>query len=182
MRKGTIFLVTEISVTDHYPVAALISRDLSTNRSKSVLSRSFATFNRDKFNNDLNAKLDSFMSVVDTLTENNVNDILNDFYSLLTSTINIHAPLKKLSRKQKRLINKPWITKGLLISIKKKQKMHKTHYIKVSPIDKLCYKTYSNVLTKVKNLAKKLYYHHKLNDNSHNPKKNLGRFAYSVTH
>ena len=111
------------------------------------------------------------MSVVDTLTENNVNDIFNEFYSLLTSTINIHAPLKKLSCKQKRLINKPWVTKGLLISIKKKQKMHKTHYIKGSPIDKICYKTYSNVLTKVKNLAKKLYYHHKLNEYSDNPKK-----------
>ena len=49
--------------------------------------------------------------------------------------------------------------------------MHKTHYIKGSPIDKICYKTYSNVLTTVKNLAKKLYYHHKLNEYSDNPKK-----------
>ena len=163
--------VIDYDITDHYPVAALISRNLSTNRSKSVLSRSFATFNRDKFNNDLNAKIDNFMSVVDTLTENNVNDIFNEFYSSLTSTINIHAPLKKVSRKQKRLINKPWITKGLLMSIKKKQKMHKTHCIKGSPIDKICYKTYSNVPTKVKNFAKKLYYHHKLNEYSDNPKK-----------
>ena len=121
------------------------------------------------------------MSVVDTLTENNVNDIFNEFYSLLTSTINIHALLKKLSRKQKRLINKPWITKGLLISIKKKQKMHKIHYIKGSPIDKLCYKTYSNVLTKVKNLAKNCT----IIISSMNIviiQKNLGRFAYSLTH
>ena len=155
-KHQVIPFVIDHDIIDHYSVAALISWDLSTNRSKSVLSRSFATFNCDKFNNDLNAKIDNFMSVVDTLTENNVNDIFNEFYSLLTSTINIYAPLKKLSRKQKRLINKPWITKGLLISIKKKQKMHKTHYIKGSPIDKICYKTYSNVLTKVKNLAKKL--------------------------
>ena len=56
------------------------------------------------------------------------------FYSLITSTIDAHAFLKKLSRKQNRLKNKPWITKGLLTSIKKKQAMHKTHYVNSSRV------------------------------------------------
>ena len=54
--------------------------------------------------------------------------------------------------------------------IKKKQKLHKTHYIFGSINEKLYYKKYSNLLTKVKNLAKKLYYHQKLGDYSDNPK------------
>ena len=90
---------------------------------------------------------------------------------LITPTIDTHASVKKLSRKQKRLRSTPWITKGLLVSIKKKQKLHKTRYIFGSIIEKLYYKKYSNLLTKVKNLAKKLYYHQKLDDYSNNPKK-----------
>ena len=89
-----------------------------------------------------------------TISENNVDDIFNEFYLCITSTIDTHAPLKKLSRKQKRLRSKPWITKGLLISIKKKQKLFKTHYIFGSINEKLYYKKYSNLLTKVKILQK----------------------------
>ena len=49
--------------------------------------------------------------------------------------------------------------------------MHKTHYINGSPVAKSCYKMYSNTLTKVKELAKKLFYHQKLNECKDNPKK-----------
>ena len=90
---------------------------------------------------------------------------------LIKLTIEKHAPLKKLSRKQQRLKNKPWITKSLLISIKKKQKLHKTHYIFGLPSEKKYYKLYSNTLTRVKNLAKRLYYHNKITEHKNNPKK-----------
>ena len=105
-----------------------------------------------------------------TISENNVDNIFNEIYLLITSTIDTHAPFKKLSRKQRRLRSKPWIAKGLLISIKKKQKLHRTHYILGSINEKLYYKKFSNLLTKGKNLAKKLYYHQKLDYYSHNPK------------
>ena len=42
----------------------------------------------------------------------------------LTQTTDKHAPLKKLTRKQKRLQRRPWITKGFLISVKHKQRMY----------------------------------------------------------
>ena len=66
---------------------------------------------------------------------------------------------------------KPWITKGFLTSIKKKQAMHKTQYVNGSRVAQLLYKNYCNVLTKTKNIAKKLYYHQKLGEYHNNPKK-----------
>ena len=72
--------------------------------------------------------------------------------------MDIHTPLKKLTRKQKRFQRKPWIIKGILVSIKRKQKMHKTHFINGTSMEKYFYKQYSNTLTKVKNLAKKLLF------------------------
>ena len=90
---------------------------------------------------------------------------------MITKTIDTHAPIKKLSRKQGRLKTKPWITKGLLTSIKRKQKLHKSHFINGSAIAKNYYKVYSNTLTKIKNFARKLYYYHKLNEYKNNSQK-----------
>ena len=43
--------------------------------------------------------------------------------------IDRHAPLKKLSRRQRRFKSKPWITKGLYNLIKTKRRMFKTYHI-----------------------------------------------------
>ena len=148
--KHQIFpAVVDYDITEHYPVMALVNNELIHKNVQPEFSRSFANFNSDSFNNDLQKRINSFMPKILTISENNVYDIFNEFYLLITSTIDTHAPLKKLSRKQKRLRSKPWVTKGLLISIKKKQKLHKTHYIFGSINEKLYYKKYSNLLTKV---------------------------------
>ena len=153
--KHQIFpAVVDYDITDHYPVMALVNNELIHKNVQPEFARSFANFNRDSFNNDLQKRINSFMPKILTISENNVDDIFNEFYLLIASTTNTHAPLKKLSTKQKRLRSKPWITKGLLISIKKKLKLYKTHYIFGSINEKLYYKKYSNLLTKDKNLAK----------------------------
>ena len=60
----------------------------------------------------------------------------------------------KLSRRQKRLQAKPWITTGILNSIKTKQKLHKSHYLSNISAKQSFYKRYTNILTRVKNLSK----------------------------
>ena len=146
----------DYDITDHYPVMSLVNNNLNHKNVQPKFAKSFAKFNSDRFNNDLQKRINRFMPKILIISENNVDVIFNEFYLLITSNIDTHAPLKKLSRKQRRLRSKPWITKGLLISIKKKQKLHKTHYIFDSINEKLYYKKYSNLLTKVNNLAKKL--------------------------
>ena len=54
-------------------------------------------------------------------------------------------------------MSKPWITKGIFVSIRKKQKLYVTHYLKGNEIQKKFYKTYANKLTKLKTISKKLY-------------------------
>ena len=112
--------VVDYDITDHYPVVALVNNKSIHKNVQPKFARSFAKFNNDSFNNDLQKK--SFMPKILAISENNVDDIFNEFYLLITSTMNTHALLKKLSRKQRRLRSKPWITKGLLFSIKKKSK------------------------------------------------------------
>ena len=49
--------------------------------------------------------------------------------------------------------------------------MHKAHYINGSTLGKYLYKKYSNLLTKVKKSAKKIYFYCKIEEYKHNPKK-----------
>ena len=55
--------------------------------------------------------------------------IFNNFINIVKTAIDNHAPLKKLSRRQRKLKLKPWITRGLLFSIKHKQKLYLSHFI-----------------------------------------------------
>ena len=64
---------------------------------------------------------------------------------------------------------KPWITKGIKISIQKKQKMYKSHYLEENEVAKFLYKSYANKLTKIKNDAKKSCFGSEL----HNCKNNI---------
>lgn len=90
-----------------------------------------------------------------------------------------HAPLKTASRKQKRIQQSPWLTKGLLTSIKNKQKLYKNYFLNGTVFEKSFYKKYANKLTRVKNLSKKLYYNATISEKKNNPK-DLWKFINSV--
>ena len=88
--------------------------------------------------------------------------MFNGFHDRFTKVLDKNAPFKLLSHKRSKLAHKPWISKGILASIRNKQKMYKTHFNCGSEIAKTSYKAYANKLTKVKCLAKKLYFHSEL--------------------
>ncbi len=76
----------------------------------------------------------------------------------VTEVINKHAPLRKASASKRKQLIKPWISKGLLTSIKAKQKLYKSSYFSNDPGKVTKYKKYSNLLNRIKNKAKKDYY------------------------
>ena len=79
------------------------------------------------------------------------------FMSLLIffqKIINKHAPLRKLSRREKQLQAKPWITRGLLTSIKNKNRMFRKCY-KCKDTKLIAqYKKYTNKHTRLRKIAK----------------------------
>ena len=122
-------IVIDYLITDHFPIMATIDKKFVTKNASQKFVRSFKYFDPVKYNYNLQSQFNQFLPQLHTVTENDFNNKFEKFYSIIKLTIENHAPLKRLSRKQQRLKNKPWITKSLLISIKKKQKLHKTHYI-----------------------------------------------------
>ena len=117
-------LVVDYDITDYYPVMVAISKQITTRprHDKPIFKRSFVKFSTDDFNLDLQVRLDDLFTANYTTNQINVEDLFNRFHSLIIQTIDTHAPVVKYARKQKRLHQKPWITKGLLVLIKKKAK------------------------------------------------------------
>ena len=88
--------------------------------------------------------------------------VFRDFAKSVQSVIDNQAPLKSYSRKQKTSQSKPWISNGVFTSIKRKQKLHQSHYLQENSAKRLHYKKYANLLTGVKKAAKALHYEHLL--------------------
>ena len=88
----------------------------------------------------------------------------------ISNVIERHAPLQVALRRQKRVQQKPWLTKGLLVTIKNKQKLYKCYFLNGNELQRYFFKKYANKLTRVKNLAKKFYYKEKIAKIRHNPK------------
>ena len=107
--------------------------------------------------------------------EINPNSSVNDDVSKLTSifmkTLDKHAPLKPMSRREIKLNANPWITKRILISIKTINRLFKSCYQCQDPVKIEHYKKYRNKLTHIKALAKQQHYDSLLRKNSNNPKK-----------
>ena len=59
------------------------------------------------------------------LSRNDVNLSSELFLRKVEKLINFWAPLQKVSNKQKKLLNKPWLTSGILKSIEMKNRLHK---------------------------------------------------------
>ena len=78
---------------------------------------------------------------------NNYNPIFNEFFNLISTIINKHAPIKPLTRKQKRLDSKPWISKQILSSICERHSLFKTHFQEGGEVEKSFYQKFSNKLT-----------------------------------
>ena len=101
----------------------------------------------------------------------NVNDSFNGFVNLLRSIIEDHAPLKRLSRRQQKLQSKPWLTKGIHISIRNRRVMFRPLFLQDNNSEKTFYQKYSNKLNKIIALSKKNHFSSTLDKAKNDPKK-----------
>ena len=89
--------------TDHYPIFIKACNYCNNSRTRHAVKtyRTFKHFNPESFTKDLHSKLDFFVENLEEVIAENLNAVFDQFYSLITETINHHAPLRKQSRKQK---------------------------------------------------------------------------------
>ena len=98
---------------------------------------------------------------------------------LLPYNLHLEGRLSQFKLSQTRLQKRSWITKGIVISIKNKQKLYKIFILGNSDFEKSFHKIHANKLTRVKNLSKKLNYHSAIADQKSNPR-DLWKFIKTV--
>ena len=109
-----------------------------------------------------------------------------DLTTVFNSVLDKQAPMRPMSRKEKRLTDKPWITRGILTSIETKNKLHKKYFKNKNDntdnFKRQFYKKYLNKLTHFKNLAKRIYYEKLIKTNYKNTSKTWSITREIVNH
>ena len=159
--NGTIITpdVLQFSIFDHLPIFCTASSAKHKNPFKNSTHyyRNIKNLNGDVYRDDLYDTLTPIVQKFQTssISASNFDLHFNNLVIGINKVIEKHASLQKVSRKLSRIRQKPWMTKGLLIFIKNKQKLYRNFFLKGTAFGKHFYEAYANKLTRVKNLSKK---------------------------
>ena len=141
-------------ITDHLPIF-LISSHLKANNIEKKPKKTYrkedlntvSALNEDLANEDWH----------EIMEENDVNKAYEHFINKLMYYHDKNIPLVQ-SKQHKNKIRNPWITRGILRSIKTRNKMYKLYISNKSEQNSKKYKTYRNNLTSIIRTSKKIYY------------------------
>jgi len=120
--------------------------------------------------------LKAFSEALDKVNWNNLkkfndpNELYNEFLKTFTHLYDKHFPLKKVSKAHLNRSDNPWISNGIVKSIKNKHRLYKKFLSKPTQTNESKYKIYRNKLNHTIRIAKKLYFHKKLTSDQGNTK------------
>ena len=115
-----------------------------------MFRRNLKNFNSESFADCVSMKLKIYFDNLEHINKNNINKVCENFVQLIKDEIEKFAPLTNLSRKQTRLIKKPWLIKGIWTSIKNKQRLYEMWFLEGNSYERSFYKKYNNCLTRLK--------------------------------
>ena len=144
-----------IDITDHLPIFSIVkTQPPRNNNNNRTYYRDYSEFDNQCFIDDV--KSIDWHSILDP--DESLNDKAHEAISTLNVIVDKHAPIRLASRSKQKLLDKPWLTKGILKSIKKKQKMYRSYFLSKDPEKINKYKRYSNILSRLKSKNKEDYY------------------------
>ena len=118
--------------------------------------------------NDIIKKLQEF-DWTDILSPLDTNDGFEIFHSALLSTIDLVAPEIEVKIRKNQTAKDPWITKGILTSIRRQKKLYLEQLHDTTKTEK--YKTYRNSLQKILRKAKTDYFNNKCKEYKNDSRK-----------
>ena len=161
IKSGVI--MTDFS--DHYSQFVSMKKPKIDYKSITSYSRDYSKFSAESFRDDV-----SIQNFSNNLTD--VNEQFNDFYFRLQGVVDRHAPVKKLTPKEVKMQQKPWITAELRKLIKKKNKLFKRKKRQPNNEDiRASYNELRNKVNRELDKAKKAHYTSYFKENNKNSKK-----------
>ena len=141
-------------ISDHLPIFAIFSSELvNTKISRDILIRDFNQMNQDNFQ--------TCLSQIDW--HNDPNILFNTFLSKYSKPFETCFPFKTIKGNNFNKIRTPWISKGLLVSIRKKNRLYKKFINNPNQV-------HNDLLNHLIRIAKKNYYDERLRNAKNNIK------------
>ena len=164
------------SISDHF--SQFCHLDILQNYGSSAkvkYSRDWRNFNKQRFAYELSKH--TWTDV--TLPEINSNISTKNFFENINTLLDELAPIKRLTKKEKGLIERPWITSGILISMRDRDRLYSDYLKEKDAASKQTifqlYKTKRNMVTALIRTSKKDYYTNYFTENKSNLKKKHGK-------
>ena len=148
--------ILETDISDHLPIFTIIASNI---RKKQTTNSSYKRFITDNGKQNLADILNGY-DWTDIVNEPDVQTSYTRFLSVLQKSYNDSFPLQEV--KQKQIPKKPWLTKSLIQSIKRKNKLYKLYRTRPTVYNTTHYKQYRATLQKSLRLAEKLHYKSKI--------------------
>ena len=162
------------SISDHFMQFCYLDIYANANNKVKNLksSRNWRIFNKREFESEL-SQIDWNSKISPSLDVNKSSQI---FYETITQLLNEMAPFKKLTKKEFSLKKSPWITSGILKSMKIRDRLYKGFVLEKNHPQKeqifQKYKKYRNMILTLTRKSKKVYYSNYFSQHNSNIKKN----------
>lgn len=160
-----------VGLSDHMPQLTIISNEFEDlQRTNSHYYQDWAKFNEIKFRTEF-----ASINWDNEIDQDDPNLAFQRFYSRIIELIDKNVPRKKLTKRQRKRENKPWITKGIKKSLNERDKMfrkflkEKNHVLRNDLF--LKYRRYRNRLVSIMRGSKKQFFVGFFNENIQNCKK-----------
>lgn len=158
--------ILTLDITDHLPVFCLVSNNTKKEKT-SIYYRDYSQFNKEQYLYDLGK-----VKWNDMYVDNDINETTRNIMKTIHKIIDKYAPIKLASRRKMKQMQKPWITNGILKSVKQKQKLYQASLLNPHDAEKHSkYKKYSNLLNNIIKNRKKVYITMQFEANKSNLKK-----------
>ena len=145
-------------MSDHLPVFTFLSEKMNVKDKKTRITyREKSAINMTRFRTELQ------QHSWENISDDNPCNAYSNFLEAFSSACNNCFPIKKVTAK-KTVIMKPWLTKGLLKSINKKNALYKRFLSSPTVSHKRQYKCFRNKLNHLLRVAKRDYYDKKLTE------------------
>ena len=167
LHKISVSGVLISDILDHLPTFCVMTSSIQRNLTPKLMIRDMTKFNIEAFSKQISYSLESSFRN----RENDPNVVILKILNVITEITKKYAPVRKLFRKEVKSKTRPWLTKGLLKSISIKNKLFEQCFKKQKSHLFLKYKTYLITLTKLKEIAKKIYYQKELQSHKDNVSK-----------
>ena len=161
----TPFVITD-DLSDYYPSLVILNNIEKCKKDKVKITKRRV----DSASIELiKTEVDSVdWSCIDSM---NVNEAFEYFHSTLLKSIDAHCPKREYSISYDKIIRDPWITKGLINSIRKQKKLYLKQLNSSDPDCTNKYISYRNVLKKLLRHSKLNYFNNKCLEYKQNSRK-----------